>query len=91
MGATLFSSFRKHAVLNNMNMSKQSINAPSFPVPTPFLRWSELDTLQVGSSLSFPARLYTQLNDAVCYRIRKHNKTFTRRQSGDTLTVWRLA
>jgi hypothetical protein len=47
--------------------------------------------MQVGCSLSFHADLYTQLNNALVYRTRKHGMKFTRRASGNTLTIWRLA
>jgi len=81
---------RQTAVLNIM-MSKLSINSPSFPLPQPLCTWSEIDALEVGCSLSFPADLYTQLNNALVYRTRKYGKTFTRRACGDVLIVWRLA
>jgi hypothetical protein len=74
-----------------MNMSKLSIDSPSFPVPPPFRSWEELDALQIGNSLTFPAALYGEVNNAVCYRTRKYGKTFTRRASGDLLIVWRLS
>jgi hypothetical protein len=74
-----------------MNMSKLSIDSPNFPVPPPFRSWEELDALQIGDSLTFPASLYTEVNNAVCYRTRKYAKKFTRRHRGDTLTIWRLA
>jgi hypothetical protein len=73
------------------NMSKLSITSPSFPLPQPLCKWSEIDALQVGCSLSFPTDLYTQLNNALVYRTRKYGKTFTRRASGDVLIVWRLS
>jgi hypothetical protein len=74
-----------------MNMSKQSIESPSFPLPQPFRSWEELDVLLIGDSLTFPAALYGEVNNAVCYRTRKYGKTFTRRASGDVLIVWRLS
>jgi hypothetical protein len=70
---------------------KLSINSPSLPLPELLCKWSELDALQVGCRLSFPADLYTLLNNALVYRTRKYGKTFTRRASGDVLIVWRLA
>ena len=72
-------------------MSKLSIDSPSVPLPEPLCKWQELDVLEVGDSLTFSATLYTQLNNAVVYRTRKYGKKFTRRASGDTLTIWLLA
>jgi hypothetical protein len=82
------------AVLGNhmSKLSRLSIAAPQFPVPEPFCnKWSELDALQVGDSLTFNADLYVGLHNAILYRRRRDKKRFTQRQRGDVTIVWRLA
>ena len=81
------------AVLSNMNkLTRLSIDAPQLPVPEPFCnKWSELDALQIGDSLTYHADLYVGLHNAILYRRRRDKKRFTQRQRGDVAIVWRLA
>jgi hypothetical protein len=61
------------------------------PLPKPWNDWSAVDDLKVGGHLTFPANLYTQLNNALVFRTRRDGKKFTRRVVGDNIILWRLS